>query len=127
MKLLVDIDDDVVDVVVVDVELKKFVSANGDSRTVNSSCSRSFRSRSSSSFCNWIFRLISSRIFAVCSTTNATGNDENDDIDGWTSSTIESSASTVAVVVVVWDDVASGGGKFVIGDIGASLINFLQC
>lgn len=26
----------------------------------------------------------------------------------------------------MWDDVASGGGKFVIGDIGASLINFLQ-
>jgi hypothetical protein len=71
--------------------------------------------------------LISSRIFAVCSTTNATGNDENDDIDGWTSSTIESSVSTAAVVVVVvWDVDASGGGKFVIGDIGASLMNFLQ-
>ena len=69
--------------------------------------------------------MISSRIFAVCSTTNATGNDENVDIDGWTSSTIESSASTAAVVVV-WDDCASGGGKFVIGDIGASLMNFLQ-
>lgn len=26
----------------------------------------------------------------------------------------------------MWDDDASGGGKFVIGDIGASLMNFLH-
>lgn len=69
---------------------------------------------------------MSSRIFAVCSTTSATGSDEKDVTVGCggASSTIESSASTTAVV---WDaDDASGGGKFVIGEIGASLMMKLR-
>lgn len=86
-------------------------SAAADTIGDNSrSFSRSKRRRSSSSFCSWIFRLMSSRIRAVCSTTRATGSDEKEETDGGCSMTLSSS-----------DVCGASGGKFVIGDIGASL------
>lgn len=65
---------------------------------------------------------------AVCSTTSATGSDENEEIVGGgsgSSSVVNSAVVSLNVLVVVVLETSHVGGKFVRGEIGASLKKIL--